>query len=108
SAMALQSSRATTPQWLVGTVMSIDVVGFTALTERFAREGRGGAERITRSLDSTFTTIIDALHEHGGDVLRFGGDALRVVFVGEGHHERATAAAQAVPRAARARAQRSH
>lgn len=56
-------------------VMFADISGFTALTERLAQQGAGGAERLTRALSAYFTRLISLVHEHGGDVVKFAGDA---------------------------------
>lgn len=54
-----------------------DVSGFTPLTERFARLGREGSEKLTELLNELFGPTLDAaLQRRGGDLLSFGGDAL--------------------------------
>ncbi len=68
---------------LTGCLMSADLSGFTAMSERFASEGRRGAELLTEVVNASFTTLIDAAAREGGDVLKFGGDALLIWFEGE-------------------------
>jgi len=63
-----------------GTVLFCDVAGFTALTEALSVLGREGAEELTRILNAYFTRMITIIEEEGGDVLRFGGDAMAVLF----------------------------
>jgi class 3 adenylate cyclase/tetratricopeptide (TPR) repeat protein len=72
-----------------GTLVSADLSGFTALSERLAALGREGAEELTTLLNACFTGMIEIIEQHGGDVLKFGGDALLVLFRGDGHAERA-------------------
>jgi len=66
-----------------GAVLFCDVAGFTPLTEALSVLGREGAEELTRLLNGYFTRMIGILSEEGGDVLRFGGDAMTVFFPGD-------------------------
>ncbi len=59
-----------------------DVSGFTAMSESLARLGKEGAEELTRVLNLYFTTMIDLVHQHDGEIIRFGGDALTCQFDG--------------------------
>lgn len=76
--------------------MSADISGFTALSERLARAGREGAEEITAIIDETFERLLLIARDHGGALLKFGGDALLLRFNGDGHASRAAAAAWAM------------
>src|ERR1700712_3488235 len=53
-----------------------DISGFTALTERLAQRGPAGVEELTRLLNTSFSQILDLIEAHGGDVVKFAGDAL--------------------------------
>ena len=53
-----------------------DISGFTPLTEKLAEAGRAGAERLSSILNGYFTRLIDVVERHGGDVIKFAGDAL--------------------------------
>ncbi|MBM3266502.1 MAG: AAA family ATPase [Candidatus Sericytochromatia bacterium] len=64
-----------------------DVSGFTALTERLAREGPAGAEQLARILNEYFGHLIDLVARHGGDVFKFAGDALLVLWPGDLGHD---------------------
>src|SRR6476620_7966955 len=57
-----------------------DVSGFTPISEALARTGRRGAEDLTLILNRYFTRMIALLHDYGGIVCKFGGDALTVIF----------------------------
>ena len=72
------------PAWETspGTVLFCDVAGFTPLTEALQSIGREGSEELTRILNRYFSRMIGILDEEGGDVLRFGGDAMTVLFPG--------------------------
>jgi len=63
-----------------GTVLFCDVSGFTPMTEALSVLGREGAEELTRVLNTYFTRMIGLTEASGGDVLRFGGDAMTVLF----------------------------
>ncbi len=76
-----------------GSLLFSDVSGFTRLSERLARRGRAGAEVMVDTISSVFTPLIADLRAYDGDVLKFGGDALLVLFTGDDHTSRAAAAA---------------
>src|ERR1051325_4503146 len=57
-------------------VLFADISGFTALTERLAQPGPSGAEELTRLLNSYFGRLIDLVNAHGGEIVKFAGDAL--------------------------------
>lgn len=63
-----------------GSVLFCDVAGFTPLTETLSGMGKEGAEELTRILNSYFTEMIMIVDEAGGDVIRFGGDAMTLFF----------------------------
>ncbi len=75
-----------------GTLVSADISGFTALSERLAGLGHEGAEELTDLLNRCFGQMIDACEERGGDIVKFGGDALLVLFTDDDHALRAVAA----------------
>ena len=78
---------------LDGSLVSVDISGFTALSERLAEQGRKGAEELVRTISGIFASLIEAAERHGGDVLKFRGDALLLLFVGDAHAARACGAA---------------
>ncbi|MCA9927663.1 MAG: AAA family ATPase [Anaerolineales bacterium] len=57
-----------------------DMSGFTAMSEELASDGPRGAEELNRVLLVTFTTMIDIIHQMGGAVSHFYGDAMSVYF----------------------------
>ncbi len=76
-----------------GTVMFADISGFTAMSEKLSLLGKEGAEEITDIINHLFTALLEVTGQHGGDLLKFGGDALLVYFGGENHVLRACLAA---------------
>lgn len=61
-------------------VLFADITGFSNMTERLAARGPEGAEQISRHLNTYMGRIIDIVLEHGGDVMKFAGDALIAVY----------------------------
>lgn len=71
----------------------VDISGFTNLSERLARRGRIGAEELTDVLNHVFGKMLEVAHQHGGNLLKFGGDALLLIFRDLEHEIRAASAA---------------
>jgi class 3 adenylate cyclase/tetratricopeptide (TPR) repeat protein len=75
---------------VAGTCVFIDVSGFTKLSEQLARRGgREGAERLADTIGASFERLLTVAYAHGGALLKFGGDALLLLFQGDAHVERA-------------------
>ncbi|MEO8675279.1 MAG: adenylate/guanylate cyclase domain-containing protein [Casimicrobiaceae bacterium] len=72
-----------------GTAVFVDVSGFTKLSEQLARKGREGAEQITELIGRIFESMLAVAYEHGGSLIKFGGDALLLWFDGDDHAARA-------------------
>lgn len=68
-----------------GSLVFVDISGFTNLSERLARRGRIGAEELTGVLDMVFGNMLEVVYRRGGFLLKFGGDALLLLFDGEDH-----------------------
>jgi len=75
-----------------GSLVFVDISGFTSLSERLARKGRIGAEELTVVLDRVFGRMLEVVFERGGSLLKFGGDALLLLFETEDHVLQACAA----------------
>jgi class 3 adenylate cyclase len=64
-------------------VLFADASGFTALTEKLARQSgssAAGAENMCRIINVFFGMLIDVIHSYGGDIMKFEGDAMTVTF----------------------------
>jgi class 3 adenylate cyclase/tetratricopeptide (TPR) repeat protein len=70
------------PSWrpLRAALLFADISGFTALTERLAQRGPDGVEELSRLLNTSFGQILDTIDAHGGDVVKFAGDALLAIW----------------------------
>ena len=86
-----------------GTFVFADISGFTRLSEQLAELGRAGAEELTLILNATFDALLGVARSEGGDLVKFGGDALFLFFEGEYHAERACRAAFGMRAALKAR-----
>lgn len=64
------------------TVLFLDLIGFTPLTDRLGRFGSRGTEELSRLLRGFFTAATDVVLDFGGDPIAFGGDALTILFDG--------------------------
>src|SRR6478752_8821657 len=70
-----------------GTLVFVDISGFTKLTERLARSGKVGAEELSDALDATFGTLLGVAYEDGAGLVKWGGDAVLLLFDGPEHAE---------------------
>src|SRR4051794_1176606 len=86
---------------LDASVVFVDISGFTSMSERLARKGRVGAEEVTDVLGSCFSRMLGVAYGEGGGLLKFGGDALLLMFTDEGHAARACRAAVGMRRTLR-------
>ncbi len=57
-------------------VLFADVSGFTALTEKLVKSGPDGVETLTECINAYFDRLITIVTDHGGDVVKFAGDAM--------------------------------
>ena len=86
-------------QSLPGTVVFVDVSGFTKMSERLARVGKLGAEEVTDVIGFVFRQLLATAYANGGGLIKFGGDALLLWFGGENHPTDGAAAAIGMRRA---------
>jgi adenylate cyclase len=79
------------------TMLNSDIAGFSALSQRM------GAEELVEFLNDYFRRMIEVVLEHGGNIDKFQGDGMLVVFGAPNpmtdHAERALSAAQAMIKA---------
>ncbi|MBW3665573.1 MAG: tetratricopeptide repeat protein [Actinobacteria bacterium] len=78
---------------LDGSLLFADITGFTPLSERLAAYGRVGAEEVSDLVHDVFGNLLRVAYDHGGDLLKFGGDALLLLFEGPEHALRSARAA---------------
>src|SRR5690606_39500829 len=61
-------------------VLVVDISGFTALTEEFAARGPSGAEDISAILNDFYGQWISIITKYGGDIIKFAGAGLLVIW----------------------------
>lgn len=66
----------TTVEATEGAALFADVSGFTTLAERLASRGPQGAELLTDAINLEFGRVIETVRAHGGDLIKFAGDAI--------------------------------
>jgi class 3 adenylate cyclase/tetratricopeptide (TPR) repeat protein len=77
---------------VAGSLVFADISGFTALTERLAARGKAGAEEMGDILNATFEELLTAAYDYGASLIKWGGDAVLLLFDGEEHGPRAVRA----------------
>ncbi len=80
---------------LQGALLVADIAGFTALTERKARDGQAGIEEMQAILNRCFERIVSVIEEGGGEVYKFAGDATIAFWLAPGDPRSAVRAAAA-------------
>ncbi|MCG6927941.1 MAG: AAA family ATPase [Acidobacteria bacterium] len=70
------------PDRAVGSALSVDISGFSALSEELARRlgPRAGAEELTRHLNVVYEALVSEIHCQGGSVVGFAGDGFTAWF----------------------------
>ncbi len=63
-----------------GSVLSIDITGFTALTEHLFKKGTEGAELLSDIINTVFEETIEAVYKENGFITTFAGDAFTAIF----------------------------
>ncbi len=81
-----------------GTLAFVDISGFTALTEALSRNGKAGAEELSTLLDSTFAGLLDIAFAQDAELVKWGGDAVLLLYTGPRHAVRAVVAARQMQR----------
>ena len=78
-----------------GSLVFADISGFTKLSEKLAKLGPVGAEEMAGAITRCFTDLLGVAYDEDGALLKFGGDALLVLFSGEDPEKHAAQAARA-------------
>ena len=69
----------------MGSVVFVDISGFTKLSEKLAKVGKEGAEQVTDAIEACFTDLLSVAYANDGSLIKFGGDALLLLFEGDDH-----------------------
>jgi class 3 adenylate cyclase/tetratricopeptide (TPR) repeat protein len=81
-----------------GTLAYVDISGFTSLTEALSRNGKAGAEELSTLLDSMFAGLLEIAFELDAELVKWGGDAVLLLYTGPQHAVRAVVAARQMQR----------
>src|SRR5215212_3361648 len=84
-----------------GTLAFVDISGFTKMTERLARKGKVGAEEMSDTLNRCFSELLSVAYNYGAGLVKWGGDAVLLLFEGDDHAARACRGAFEMHRAIR-------
>jgi class 3 adenylate cyclase len=68
-----------------GSLAFVDISGFTALTERLAVRGKVGAEEMSGLLNATFASLLGEAYHYGASLVKWGGDAVLLLFEDDDH-----------------------
>ncbi len=60
--------------------LSLDLTGFTALTETLAQHGQAGSEALADALSALFAPLVRSIHAQGGFITQFAGDGFTALF----------------------------
>jgi class 3 adenylate cyclase len=69
-------SRTRVYEMLDAALLFADISGFTAMSEKLTTMGKEGSEEVTKIINGFFQPLIDIIVTWGGDIYRFGGDAI--------------------------------
>ncbi len=86
---------------ITGSLAFVDISGFTALTERLAAKGKVGAEEMRELLDATFAALLARAYCYGASLVKWGGDAVLLLFEDDEHAALACRAADDMRRTMR-------
>ena len=64
------------------TSLSLDIAGFTALTEALAQHGPAGSGALADALSALFEPLVHSVHTQGGFITHFAGDGFTALFPG--------------------------
>jgi class 3 adenylate cyclase/tetratricopeptide (TPR) repeat protein len=75
-----KESQSQTSSEFEAAALFVDIAGFTAVTTRLQQHGREGAEALAHTLRFYFDPLIKSVHEAGGFITGFAGDACTALF----------------------------
>ena len=61
-------------------VFFVDISGFTALCETYSNAGKTGTDQLINTLNGYIGAIVAEILAYDGDILKFAGDAILVVW----------------------------
>jgi class 3 adenylate cyclase/tetratricopeptide (TPR) repeat protein len=89
----LRNSPEADAQTVDGSLLFADISGFTKLSEALAKRGKVGAELMRDALNGVFIALLDDAYDYGASLIKWGGDAILLLFDEHDHEARACRAA---------------
>ena len=81
----LESTPGLRHKQVVGSLAFVDISGFTTLTERLAAKGKVGAEEMSDLLNMAFAELLERAYRYGASLVKWGGDAVLLLFEDDEH-----------------------
>jgi class 3 adenylate cyclase/tetratricopeptide (TPR) repeat protein len=78
-----------------GSLVFADISGFTKLSEKLAKLGTVGAEEMADAITRCFSYLLSVAYDEGGGLVKFGGDALLLLFTPDSSEDHVVRAARA-------------
>ena len=85
-----------------GAVLFADISGFTPLASGLAERGAAGTEELSRALNAYFDRLLSIVDAHGGDPIKFAGDAILAIWSADANKDGLETATLAAARCGRA------
>lgn len=73
-------SEGATAKEISGSVLFLDIKGFTSMTEQLMKSGKIGSELLSKIINSFFGSVISEIYGSGGFITSFAGDAFTALF----------------------------
>lgn len=64
-----------------GICLLVDISGFTRLSGSFCAQGKDGIDGLHLATNGFMGQLVEVIYAHGGDIIKFAGDALICLFV---------------------------
>lgn len=69
-----------TVRYFEAAIMITDASGFTDLSDKYNKVGKGGASMLSAVLNSYMGSMVQEILAQGGDILKFSGDAMLTIY----------------------------
>ncbi|RYH20604.1 hypothetical protein EON65_22970 [archaeon] len=71
-----------------GVCLLVDISGFTRLSGEFCALGKEGIDSLQQATNGYMGKLVEVIYQHGGDIIKFAGDAIICIFVERDVRER--------------------
>jgi class 3 adenylate cyclase len=63
-----------------GICLLVDISGFTRLSGQYCAKGKDGIDGLQKATNGYMGQLVNIIYEHGGDIIKFAGDAIICLF----------------------------